>query len=156
MNKGGGLVLAGLMGLAFMAGGVVVVDKFKARGLRNNNAGNIRWDNKTNWLGQVGADDKGFIIFETPEHGIRAMTRVLQSYQRRGVVTLGDIIATWAPAIENDVEAYIKSVESQTGFKRGQVMFNQNYPELIAAIIKHENGRQPYAMSLILEGVSLA
>jgi 16S rRNA C1402 (ribose-2'-O) methylase RsmI len=140
--------------LFLISGGVAMSGV--SRGLRNNNAGNIRCDNKTNWLGQVGADDKGFIIFESPEYGIRAMTRVLQSYQRRGVVTLGDIIATWAPAIENNVEAYIKSVESQTGFKRSQVMFVQNYPELIAAIIKHENGSQPYAMALIYEGVALA
>jgi hypothetical protein len=146
------LVLIGVVGIV---AGVFMTTK-KARGLRNNNAGNIRWDNKTNWLGQIGADDKGFIIFERPEYGIRAMTRVLQSYQRRGVVTMGDIIATWAPAVENNVEAYINSVEIQTGFKRGQVMFLQNYPELIAAIIKHENGSQPYAMELIKQGVALA
>lgn len=148
------LLVVGAAVLFLISGGVAMSGA--SRGLRNNNAGNIRWDNKTNWEGQIGADDKGFIIFESPEYGIRAMTRVLQSYQRRGVVKLGDIIATWAPAIENNVEAYIKSVESQTGFKRGQVMFVQNYPELIAAIIKHENGSQPYAMALIYEGVALA
>jgi hypothetical protein len=147
-------LVVGAAVLFLISGGVAMSGA--SRGLRNNNAGNIRWDNKTNWEGQIGADDKGFIIFESPEYGIRAMTRVLQSYQRRGVVKLGDIIATWAPAIENNVEAYIKSVESQTGFKRGQVMFVQNYPELIAAIIKHENGSQPYAMALIYEGVALA
>ncbi len=128
----------------------------KTRGLRNNNAGNIRWDSKTKWLGQTGADDKNFIIFEAPEYGIRAMARVLKSYQNRGVITMGDIVKTWAPAVENDTESYIKSVESRTGFKRDQVMFSQNYPELIAAIIHHENGAQPYAMNTIIKGVALA
>ena len=35
-------------------------------------------------------------------------------------------------------------------------MFQQNYPELIAAIIHHENGEQPYAMATIYEGIALA
>ena len=126
------------------------------RGIRNNNAGNIRWDNKTQWLGQVGADDKGFIIFSEPVYGIRAMVRVLRSYQNRGIVTLEQIISTWAPPIENNTESYIKSVEQRTGFKRGDVMFQQHYPKLIDAIIYHENGSQPYAMSIIDRGVSIA
>ena len=147
-----------LTALAIIAAGafMTTTKSKKTRGLRNNNAGNIRWDNRTQWLGQVGADDKNFIIFSDEKYGIRAMVRVLRSYQRRGVVTLGDIIATWAPANENNVEAYISSVEQKTGFKRDQVMFQQNYPELIAAIIHHENGTQPYAMATIYEGIALA
>ena len=142
--------------LILMAGGTAVVATYKTRGLRNNNAGNIRWDNKTQWLGQTGADSSGFIIFEKPEYGVRAIVRVLRSYQRRGIVTLGDIIATWAPASENNVDAYVKSVEKRTGLKRNQVIFEQNYPELIAAIIYHENGSQPYAMQTIYDGIALA
>lgn len=128
----------------------------KTRGIRNNNPGNIRWDGVTNWKGQSGADDAGFIQFDAPEFGIRAMTRVLQSYQRRGVVTLGDIVSTWAPTNENNTEAYIRSVEKRTGWARDQVMFAQNYPALIDAIIYHENGSQPYEVATINTGIALA
>lgn len=146
------LIISVIALIAF--GGVMTAGK--TRGIRNNNAGNIRWDNKTKWLGQIGADDKGFIIFSEPVYGIRAMVRVLRSYQNRGIVTLEKIISTWAPPIENNTESYIKSVEQRTGFKRGDVMFQQHYPKLIDAIIYHENGSQPYAMSIIDRGVAIA
>lgn len=126
-----------------------------ARGIRNNNPGNIRWDEKTNWLGMVGQDDKGFIVFDTPEYGIRAEAKILKSYARRGVITLENIISTWAPPIENETESYIKSVAARTGLSRFDVVAENNYPLLIEAINYHENGSQPYSMAIIEKGVSL-
>ena len=126
------------------------------RGLRNNNAGNIRWDEKTQWVGMTGSDDKGFIIFSEPKFGVRAMARVLKSYSRRGVRTVRDIISTWAPTNENDTESYIKSVTRKTGFDEFYPVTESDYSDLIAAIIFHENGEQPYSQEEIKQGIGLA
>jgi hypothetical protein len=128
---------------------------FMPRGIRNNNPGNIRWDGKTQWQGMTGQDDKGFIKFRTMAHGIRAMSKVLDSYARRGVNTIESVIATWAPAIENNVEAYVRSVEQQTGLDRHKVLTAADRPALVAAIIKHENGKT-ISEAMIERGLAMA
>lgn len=133
---------------------VVMMGEKVARGIRNNNPGNIR-ENGTQWKGRIG-DDGAFVIFDSPENGIRAMVRILKSYSGRGVDTLKNIIATWAPSTENNTESYIKSVEQRTGIKAGEVVTVDKYPSLIAAIIHHENGSQPYSMNTIIAGVNAA
>ncbi len=127
------------------------------RGIRNNNPGNIRHNDANNWRGQIGVDEKGFVIFDKVENGIRAMALVLQSYARRGVVYLVDIIYTWAPPVDgNDVRAYLEHVEKLTGIQGNQRVTEKDYPKLIAAITKHENGINPYTMAYIEKGVALA
>ena len=126
------------------------------RGIRNNNPGNIRFDGSTQWRGMIGDDSAGFIQFERAVFGIRAMTRILSSYSRRGVNTIGSIIATWAPPVENNTSSYINSVAKKMGMAVDDLIFEQHYPELIAAIIHHENGQQPYSLETIKEGISLA
>ncbi len=103
----------------------------------------------------VGSDDKGFIIFESMSYGVRAMNRVLDSYARRGLNTVASVIATWAPAIENNVEAYVRSVEIQTGIDRNTPLGQEHRAALVAAIIKHENGKT-IDQAVIEHGLSLA
>lgn len=95
-------------------------DKKKARGLRNNNPGNIEFSKENNWVGQIGSDGR-FVQFETPEHGIRALGKNLLSYSRQGYVTPEQIITRWAPPgkiDKNDTEAYIKFVSEYIGVDR--------------------------------------
>jgi hypothetical protein len=134
----------------------VKIPVFEPRGIRNNNPGNIRADENFTWNGQVGVDDKGFVIFDKPENGIRATGRNLDSYAIRGVDTIEEIIATWAPRNENNTESYIQAVESGTGWNRNSILSRAHYPELVKAIIKHENGKQPYSDELIQYGLGLA
>ena len=42
----------------------------------------------------------------------RAAVKILRSYRKRGIVTVKDIIRTWAPPAENNTEAYVKSLLS--------------------------------------------
>ncbi|MSH34709.1 hypothetical protein GKF49_25355, partial [Escherichia coli] len=63
----------------------------RARGIRNNNPGNLEYSKTNPWVGQTG-DDGRFAKFETPEHGIRALGRNLMSYQRQGIDTVSEII----------------------------------------------------------------
>ena len=99
---------------------------------------------------------KDFVQFTHVKYGIRAMAKILDTYANRGVIYLVDIILTWAPPTENNTRAYIASVESETGLFGNQKITRDNYPALIAAIIKHENGFNPYPMSIIEKGISLA
>ena len=48
------------------------------RGVRNNNPGNVRAGD--DWQGMTGQDDKGFAVFARPEDGLRAMSKVLDTY----------------------------------------------------------------------------
>lgn len=139
--------------LLFMMGGGMKLNK-DVRGIRNNNPGNIE-SGKDNWQGAVG-DDGRFIIFESPEYGVRAMARILKSYDRRGINTISEIISTWAPPFENDTQSYINSVSGRVGIDKNQPVTVEQYPEIIAAIIKHENGKQPYSAGVIRQGVDMA
>lgn len=130
-----------------------------SRGVRNNNPGNLEASSSNPWVGQTGSDGR-FAKFETPEHGIRALGRNLISYQRQGIDTVSDIINRWAPPSDNnDTSAYIKAVCAQLGVTANQPLDASNpdtLQALCAAIIKHENGSQPYSADQLSTGVSAA
>lgn len=84
------------------------------RGLRNNNPGNIRNSDATDWKGEVAAEkkrDNAFEEFKDMAHGYRALIKLLQNYRRKhGLQTISDFISRWAPRTENDTSAYITRV----------------------------------------------
>lgn len=146
-----------LLVLAVLSAGTAgVVVYGKTRGLRNNNPGNIRHGSK--WQGMSAVQkDKAFVTFDTPEYGIRAMNKVLDTYRdRHGLKTVRGIIGRWAPPNENDTESYIRAAAKSMGVTPDQHLTAANRPALIAAIIKHENGLQPYDMAMIERGVGMA
>ncbi|MEL5205615.1 MULTISPECIES: hypothetical protein [Serratia] len=130
-----------------------------ARGLRNNNPGNIEASDKNPWEGQSGSDGR-FAKFETPEHGIRALGKnLLTYYQKHGLDTVGEIITRWAPPKENKTDAYIKAICEQLGVAADQqidVTNPRTLAALCAGIVNHENGSQPYTDEQIGAGVSAA
>lgn len=91
----------------------------KTRGVRNRNPGNIDYNPANQWHGQLKPDpsiEKRFARFDMPENGIRALGKLLLTYQRkRGLKTVKAIISRWAPSIENDTYAYVRAVEANTG-----------------------------------------
>jgi hypothetical protein len=129
----------------------------KARGLRNNNPGNIRLGD--NWVGmRKNQTDDSFVQFDDPKYGIRAMARILDNYAKRGVNTVEEIISTWSPPSENETQSYIESVLISTNWAPGHLVKKEqgDYIPLIKAIIKHENGINPYSDSTVAEGIRLA
>lgn len=142
---------------AVAGGGESVADG--PRGVRNNNPGNLEASSSNPWVGQTGSDGR-FAKFETPEHGIRALGRNLISYQRQGIDTVGEIINRWAPPSDNnDTTAYIMAVCAQLGVTANQPLDASNpdtLQALCAAIIKHENGTQPYSPDQLSTGISAA
>lgn len=126
-----------------------------ARGIRNNNPGNIRAGDQ--WQGMTGIDGGGFVIFSAPEWGIRAMTVLIRNYRNLyGINTVRGIIARWAPPNENNTGAYISSVANQVGVGPDSELTESHIPALLRAIIRHENGSQPYSADLINRGIALA
>lgn len=128
------------------------------RGIRNNNPGNIE-RTADRWQGMSAdqSQDSRFVVFDSPLWGIRALARVIMNYAKNyGADTIGEVIARWAPSNENDTRAYIASVSAATGLGPNDPISDADLPAIVAAIIKHENGQQPYAPELIAQGVQLA
>ncbi|MBY5920421.1 virion protein [Ferrimonas balearica] len=119
------------------------------RGIRNHNPGNIRHNPANPWLGMKGVDTGGFVRFGTPFYGLRAMAKVLLSYRQRGLYSLSQVISTWAPATENDTSAYIDHAVASLGTPPDMPLQLSQYPALMALIVQHENGQQPYPMTNI-------
>lgn len=134
------------------------------RGVRNNNPGNIDYSPSNKWNGQLGMEEgvasPRFARFDTPENGIRALGKLLQTYQRvYGLNTVSQIISRWAPSNENDTAAYVKSVEKRTGSAPGAKIRLADPDVLkgfVVAIIAHENGGNPYSDAVVSEGVRRA
>ncbi|HDK6244610.1 TPA: hypothetical protein MXD78_003304 [Klebsiella quasipneumoniae] len=129
-----------------------------ARGLRNNNPGNIEAGSNS-WDGQAGSDGR-FAKFVTPEHGIRALGKNLLSYQREGYDTVSEIVNRWAPASDgNNTEAYIAALCKKLNVTPNDQLNMSDINtlrQLCAGIIQHENGKQPYSEDQLNTGVSAA
>ncbi|MGN2482165.1 hypothetical protein ACTFJJ_22105 [Enterobacter roggenkampii] len=127
--------------------------KNNAIGFRNNNPGNLRV--AANATGKNG----GFSTFANDADGRAAMARQLMLYGDRGNNTLAGIIHTYAPQSENNTRAYIESVSKSTGFG-AQQRINLHDPDvlktLMAAMIKHESGAQPYTEDELGDSVRTA
>ncbi len=133
-----------------------------ARGLRNNNPGNIR-ATTVDWQGEVKGTDSSFETFEAVEFGIRAIFKLMGTYYKKhGCINIRDMVNRWAPPVENDTKKYILSVLhymsnfSDAARKEVNVRGENTdpikanlMPEFVAAIIFHENGFQPFNKEFI-------
>lgn len=130
-------------------------------GLRLNNPGNVRpLPGGRLWRGQVSVE-KGFAVFATADEGLRAMALNLRNYQRfHAINTVEKIVTRYAPAADNNnVTAYITSVRYQTGWAEWQPLDLQDrrtLATLVRAMIRHEQGVQPFPEAVILAAVDSA
>lgn len=121
---------------------------YTPKGLRNNNPGNLRYVASIPWNGQQGDDGTGYAVFDSAEHGVRALGHQLNTYAGRGLNTITEIISTYAPSSENNTAAYISAVAGELGIDPNQPFdVSALLPGLVAAIIHHENGVQPFNLS---------
>lgn len=131
------------------------------RGIRNNNPGNIRKGD--NWDGldlTKTKEEKAFCVFKEVRYGIRALTKILINYNRRyGIDTVDGILKRYAPPAENDTASYIDHVAKElkvSPIERINILTPHTMSVLVKAIIKHENGMQPYSDEEINAGMFLA
>ncbi|TWA75636.1 TP901 family phage tail tape measure protein [Azospirillum brasilense] len=122
-------------------------------GIRQNNPGNLRRWGDAPIVG-------GFARFNTPEEGLAAAARNLLTYQdKHGINTLGGIANRWAPAGDgNDPAAYARSLSEQTGILPNQPLDlrdRDTLAPLLSAIIRQENGVQPYTPQQVEQAVKV-
>ena len=134
------------------------------RSIRNNNPGNID-RTSTQWEGMSEEQtDSRFVTFESPEMGVRAMARTLNTYNTRyGLDDISGMVSRWAPPSENDTQAYIRFVSEKTGIPSDRTITLQDNPEemkkVISAMIEMEGGQEAsryFNSQIIGRGVDLA
>jgi hypothetical protein len=130
------------------------------RGIRNNNPGNINRDG-IEWQGMAAdqSSDPRFVVFTDPVWGIRAIAKILINYGQHGVSTVRTAIMRWAPPTENDSTAYVQAVARALMVAPDAKIDLHDKATLISfvqAIIRHENGSQPYPLATIVDGVQRA
>lgn len=156
--------------------GVVAYNNSKRRGLRNNNPGNLIKTSIT-WKGKVPHTQNTDPYFEQftahegkPGYlwGIRAMfIDVRGDIEKRGQNTIAKLIASYAPPMgtlnaagklkrENDTAAYIASVAKELKKPAGAQIVAADYLQLLKAIIRVENGEQPYPADIIKTAMAMA
>lgn len=135
----------------------------QSRGIRNNNPGNIDYVPANKWRGQLPPNpviEKRFARFDTPENGIRALAKLLLTYQaKHGLKTVAQVIGRWAPATENNTKAYAEAVSKAMGvtsYANIDLRSPAMLTPMVTAIIQHENGYNPYIKGEITEGVRMA
>lgn len=138
------------------------------RGIRNHNPGNIDRRPGVQWQGMAAdqSSDSRFVVFQSAIWGIRALARVLTTYQdsRRAadgsrIDTVREIIHRWAPPGENQTTAYVDQVAKRMGLDPDARINVHDYGtmlDLVTAIITHENGHNPYSLDTLREGLRLA
>ena len=133
----------------------------EVRGIRNNNPGNIE-QGVAEWEG-LSSDQSGderFATFDSPEHGIRAFARTLDTYQNtHDLNTIGDIVDRWAPPVENDTTGYAAFVAGEVGVGVDDdvdLSDDKVMASIITAMIQMENGEQPYEEETIRRGIRMA
>ena len=142
------------------------------RGVRNRNPGNIDYNPRNAWQGQLGLEEgvakPRFARFDHPENGIRALGKLLINYRGKdgmpgvggkGIDTVLETINRWAPSNENDTQAYASAVARRLGVKPTDPISIKDPVTLrgmVLSIIIHENGGNPYPQAIIDEGVRRA
>lgn len=132
------------------------------RGIRNNNPGNLDYNVRNNWVGQVGletgVDNPRFAAFSKPEYGIRALCKVIKTYHNKyGLKSIPEIISRWAPTNENNTAAYVTRVAMLSGIDPADdIDLDDDMFNLVCAIIQVENGMNPYTSKVVRAGIDMA
>lgn len=138
------------------------------RGIRNHNPGNIVRSGQP-WQGLAPKQPDGeFCSFIAPEWGLRALILVLRAYRRRGITTVQRIIETYCPPVHRfpdgrtmpqDTAAYVRFVAAALGVPAHTEVNLDSRPMmrlLLPAIVRKENGMQPYAADVFERAMDLA
>jgi hypothetical protein len=151
-QSGAALVSAGFEAAGQAAGWLMS----QARGIRNNNPGNIEHSADA-WEGMAADQtDPTFVQFTAPEWGIRAMVRIMRTHYNAGQHTVRELITTWAPPTENNTDAYVAAVAQCSGLDPDTVYaFDVIVAAIAPCVILEENGQQPYPPQVIAQGITL-
>lgn len=129
-----------------------IAGAFVNRGIRNCNPGNIRRSGNA-WVGKYTSQaqceaagrvwDPAFEVFDTMEHGVRAMGHLLTTYQNSyGINTVDGVVDRYAPASDgNDVDSYKEEVSDYLGIAPlTQIDIYSILPQITLAMCQRETG----------------
>ncbi|YCO02114.1 structural protein P5 [Vibrio sp. VNB-15] len=152
----------GALKTVVIVGGVGVILYMGARsmmplGIRNNNPLNIRYNSANKWDGMTG-ENNGFCTFSSSKYGLRAGAKLLRNYMVNNELrSVAGIIKKWSPSHENPTDSYIDYVAKAVGVNAADnTLTEKHIPLLLKAMIKFENGINPYSDNAIVEGCQLA
>lgn len=120
------------------------------RNIRNNNPGNLEYNDWSKKMGATGSDGR-FAIFPTMQAGIAASQVNLRGYLGRGYNTISKIISHWSPPKENgaaNTNAYIADVASRTGIDPNVKVTSGQLTSISEAMYAHEGGSR-YAKNML-------
>ena len=86
-----------------------------ARGMRNNNPGNLEANSWTAKLPGYRGSDGRFAIFDTLANGAAALDNNLQNYAQKGINTPLGVANRWAPPGENNSTSYGSQIAKGLG-----------------------------------------
>ncbi|WP_043614291.1 hypothetical protein [Chromobacterium violaceum] len=125
--------------------------KPQARGIRNNNPGNLNFAHQAGATKEAGPGGR-FAVFKDAQTGLNALSRQLQLYAGRGLDSVSQMISQFAPPSENNTKAYIAKVSKALGVSKTDAL-NMRDPRVVQtmmdAIIKVENGYNPYSREMV-------
>lgn len=116
------------------------------KGFKYNNPLNIRLTSDR-WRGQlVPAEGDAFARFESPEYGIRAAGKLIQTYwSKYGIDTIAELVARWAPPEDNNPTSnYVAFVATRAGMDPDDPYDPFDYAEILPilqAMVRFELGR---------------
>lgn len=110
----------------------------------NNNPGNLRPPSGVVYEGQIGVDERGFAIFDTPEAGRRALVNDIRIKFKRGLNNPEAFIDRYAPASKENPEEgrenYKISLASGLGLNSTRDPFPEGSEERLADLIAQFEG----------------
>ncbi|MEN5116924.1 TIGR02594 family protein [Luteimonas sp. TWI662] len=100
---------------------------------RNHNPGNIRAGDFANAHGALGTGPGGFAVFPDRATGERAIGALLQGASYRDL-SINNAIHRYAPPVENDTNAYQRTIERLTGLDSGRSIASLSAAELARVV----------------------
>lgn len=118
-------------------------------GIDNNNPTNLRYVESIKWVGQIGSR-KGFAVFDTAQNGLRAgFVNLWTGFNKYSANTVRKVITRLSPPNENPTQAYVIFVADRVGVTIDQPLtYGRHAIPIVKAIVRFENGRDPYPDSL--------
>lgn len=105
-------------------------------------------------------EESSFCVFKSADYGFRALALVLLTYFRKyKLKSVYSIISRFAPANENDTQAYVSDVSDRLGVLSSAPINVEDLgtlTELCKAIAIHETGAWLFDNTDLLSGVSMA
>ena len=122
------------------------------RGIRNHNPGNIKRGD--NWRGMAAEQtDETFVQFAAPVWGFRAMGVILRGYViNHGLRTVRQISDRWTAT---DKAAHARTIAQHAGLGLDDLIPQSHWIAVAQGIVVAENGKQPYPLSTIEEGLRM-